>query len=284
MLYHHCLKVGELDKNRLVKFMARVMEESGFKVYRNFQTSRHIIDIYGVLPTILGDIGVVVACKNYDDRWEVGLDVLKEMEMVGKTLKASKIVVVTTSYFTKSAVNYADRRNIKIIDKDGLVTLAKKFSAKHEEYGGVQVYEDEEGNGVPPEVTEEYSPSSETASSFPKTKSSSPGFFSRGKGSLNRATKSRSFSMPEGPGLKPILTNTISLIIIVFAISSLITYFISMGYTNTAILGIAKILISAVLSYGLVMAIERDVTTTLSKGTIVFFVSLLIYVIMIIAL
>ncbi len=272
-----------MDKNRLVKFMARVMEESGFKVYRNFQTSRHIIDIYGVLPTILGDIGVVVACKNYDDRWEVGLDVLKEMEMVGKTLKASKIVIVTTSYFTKSAVNYADRRNIKIIDKDGLVTLAKKFSAKHEEYSGVQIYDDEEGEGTPPEVAE-YTPSSETASSFPKTTSSSTGFFSRGKGSLDRATKSRSFSMPEGPGLKPLLTNTISLIIIVFALSSIITYFISMGYTNTAILGIAKILISAVLSYGLVMAIERDVTTTLSKGTIVFFVSLLIYVIMIIAL
>ena len=273
-----------MDKNRLVKFMARVMEESGFKVYRNFQTSRHIIDIYGVLPTILGDIGVVVACKNYDDRWEVGLDVLKEMEMVGKTLKASKIVVVTTSYFTKSAVNYADRRNIKIIDKDGLMTLAKKFSAKHEEYGGVQVYDDDEGEGGGnPEVVDEYTPSSSTASSFPKTSASS-GFFSRGKGSLDRSNKSRSFSMPETPGLKPLLTNTISLIIIVFALSSLITYFISMGYTNTAILGITKILISAVLSYGLVMAIERDVTTTLSKGTIVFFVSLLIYVIMIIVL
>jgi hypothetical protein len=279
--------VGELDKNRLVKFMARVMEESGFKVYRNFQTSRHIIDIYGVLPTILGDIGVVVACKNYDDRWEVGLDVLKEMEMVGKTLKASKIVVVTTSYFTKSAVNYADRRNIKIIDKDGLMTLAKKFSAQHEEYGGVQVYDDNDDNdgegGGNPEVVEDYTPTSSTASSFPK-KTSSPGFFSRGKGSLDRSNKSRSFSMPETPGLKPLLTNTVSLIIIVFALSSLITYLISMGYTNTAILGITKILISAVLSYGLVMAVERDVTTTLSKGTIVFFVSLLIYVIMIIVL
>lgn len=282
MLYHRCLKVGEVDKNRLVKFMARIMEESGFKVYRNFQTSRHIIDIYGVLPTILGDIGVVVACKNYDDRWEVGLDVLKEMEMVGKTLKASKIVVVTTSYFTKSAVNYADRRNIKTIDKDGLVALAKKFSTQNEDYSGVQVYDEDEGEGGGnPEVVEDYTPSSSTASSFPKTSSAS-GFFSRGKGSLDRSNKSRSFSMPETPGLKPLLTNTISLIIIVFLLSSLITYVISMGYTNTAILGITKILISAVLSYGLVMAVERDVTTTLSKGTIVFFVSLVIYVIMIV--
>ena len=80
----------KLEKNRLVRFVAKVMEESGFKVYKNFKTSRHIIDIYGVLPTVLGDMGVVVACKNYDEHWEVGLDVLKEMEMVGKTLKASK--------------------------------------------------------------------------------------------------------------------------------------------------------------------------------------------------
>lgn len=271
-----------MDKNRLIKFMAKVMEESGFKVYRNFQTSRHIIDIYGVLPTVLGDIGVVVACKNYDDRWEVGLDVLKEMEMVGKTLKASKIVVVTTSYFTKSAENYASRRNIKTIDKDGLMVLAKKFSANRGDYGGgVEVY-DSENEIEPPEVTEEYTPSSSTASSFPKTSSSSGGFFSRGRGSLDRAKRSRSFSMPEAPGLKPLLTNTISLIIIVFAISSLITYIISTGYTNTAILGISKIVISAVLSYGLVLAIEKDISKTLSKGTIVFFVSLLIYVVMII--
>jgi hypothetical protein len=270
-----------LDKDRLVNFMARVMEESGFKVYRNFQTSRHIIDIYGVLPTIIGDIGVVVACKNYDDRWEVGLDVLKEMEMVAKTLKASKVVVVTTSYFTKSAENYASRRNIKILDKEGLMTLAKKFSAQHGEYGGVQVYNGDEADAGNPEVTEDYTPSSNTASSFPKA-SKTHGLFGREKGSLDKAKKSTSFSMPNSPELKPLLTNTISLIIIVFALSSLITYLISSGYNNTAIIGVTKIVVSAVLSYGLVMVIERDLMTILSKGTIVFFVSLLIYVIMII--
>ncbi|OPX60600.1 MAG: Restriction endonuclease [Methanobacterium sp. PtaB.Bin024] len=271
-----------MDKNRLIKFMARVMEESGFKVYRNFQTSRHIIDIYGVLPTVLGDIGVVVACKNYDDRWEVGLDVLKEMEMVAKTLKASKIVVVTTSYFTNSAINYAGRRNIKTIDKDGLMVLAKKFSAQRSEYGGAEVYEGEEAGAA--EETEEYTPSPKTASSFPKTSSS---FFSRGKGSLDRGKTSGSFSksisLPETPGLKPILTNTVSLIIIVFLLSSLITYFMSSG-TNTATFGIYKIIIAALLSYGLVLVSDRDLNTILTKGTIVFFVVLVIFVLAIIFL
>lgn len=262
--------------------MARVMEESGFKVYRNFQTSRHIIDIYGVLPTVLGDIGVVVACKNYDDRWEVGLDVLKEMEMVAKTLKASKIVVVTTSYFTNSAINYADRRNIKTIDKDGLMVLAKKFSAQRSEYGGVEVYDDGDG-AKPAEVTEEYSPSSKTSSSFPKT---APSFFSRGKGTLDRGKRSgafsKSISLPNSPGIKSMLTNTVSLIIIVYLLTYLITHLISTG--NNTMLGIYTILISAVLSYGLVLASDRNLNTILTKGTIVFFVVLVIYVLVIIFL
>jgi len=126
--------VSKLKKDRLVRFVAKVMEESGFKVYKNFKTSRYTIDIYGVLPTIVGDMGVVVACKNYDEHWKVGLDVLKEMEMIGKTLKTSKIVVITTSTFTNSASNYAGRRNIKLIDKDGLLIIAKKFSKKKIKY------------------------------------------------------------------------------------------------------------------------------------------------------
>jgi len=55
------------------------------------------------------DIGVVVACKNYDENWKVGMDVLKEMEMAAKTLKASKVVIVTTSDFSSQARNYAVR-------------------------------------------------------------------------------------------------------------------------------------------------------------------------------
>jgi hypothetical protein len=269
--------VREVDKNRLVRFMARVMEESGFKVYQNFQTSRHIIDIYGVLPTILGDIGVVVACKNYDERWEVGMDVLKEMEMVGKTLKASKVVVVTTSYFTDSAYNYAGRRNIKLIDKDGLMVLAKRFTQHQaeleEEERVVESYGDVE------EETE-YTPSSPNRSSGPTV---SFGFLSRGKASLKKGTgrRSRQPSEPMWPKLRPLIKNPVVLIIIVLLLSKLITYLVEMSYNSTAISGLSTIVSSAILSYGLVLFLERDLNATLIKGTIVFFVALLVNVLLI---
>lgn len=257
-----------MEKNRLVNFVARVMEESGFKVYKNFQTSRHIIDIYGVLPSILGEIGVVVAVKNYDERWEVGLDVLKEMEMVAKTLKASKIVVVSSSYFTNNAVNYADRRNIKLIDKDGLMNLAKKFTGRNLEEADETEEGEEESSGE-----EEYVPS---------TKSGTLSFFSGKRKSLNKGGGDKqSVNLSLRPTLKAVFSNTIALIVIVLLLSSLITYIIGLNYKNTALIGITKIISSAILSYGLVLALERDFMVMLIKGTTIFFVSLIIYVILI---
>ena len=79
------------------------MEDSGFKVYKNFKTSQKVIDIYAILPTTLGDFGVVVACKNYDKDFEIGVDVLREMEEVQQSIKASKVTIVSSSYFSEQA-------------------------------------------------------------------------------------------------------------------------------------------------------------------------------------
>lgn len=240
------------------------MEESGFKVYKNFKTSRHVIDIYGVLPTVVGDMGVVVACKNYDEKWEVGLDVIKEMEMIGKLLKASKIVVVTTSYFTDNAANYAGKRNIRIIDKDGIVALAKKFSKKVE-YAEetVDTYE----NDDPEDYTPVYHPK------FVKSL--------RSGRKLNKVQKTP-FSVDFIPVIKVLLKNTLILIIVVLLLSFLLTYLIGFWEKSTVMLGVSKILISAILSYGIVLGVERDATTMLIKGTTVFFISMIIYAILVV--
>ena len=124
-------RLGEnVEKPQLVNFIAKVLEDSGFKVYKNFKTSQQTVDIYAVLPTSMGDFGMVVACKNYDKEWEVGIDVLKEMEVIGKKLKASKVSVVTSSGFSSQAKRYAEERKIKLVDRNDLVALAKKYNNK----------------------------------------------------------------------------------------------------------------------------------------------------------
>lgn len=122
-----------MEKPQLVNFIAKVLEDSGFKVYKNFKTSQQVVDIYAILQTSMGDFGLVVGCKNYDKDWEVGIDVLKEMEFIGKKLRASKVAIVTSSGFSSQAKRYAEERKIKLIDRNSLVTLAKKYSNKNKE-------------------------------------------------------------------------------------------------------------------------------------------------------
>lgn len=271
-------RVVALEKSRLISFVAKVMEESGFKVYKNFETSRHIIDIYGVLPTILGDMGVVVACKNYDEKWDVGIDIVKEMEMIGKLLKASKIVVVTTSYFTDNAANYAGKRNIKLIDKDGILSMAKKFSKKTpavEE--AADTYEDDD--------FEEYTPSSGSSLVSPRRVRSGPNLVtSLRSGKKLRKVQGEAVLPRIMPKIKLLLKNTVVLIILVLLLSSLAAYLVGLGNKSTAILGVSKILVSAILSYGIVLGVEKDATVMLVKGTTVFFASMVIYAILVVLL
>lgn len=250
-----------LEKKRLVDFVAKIMEESGFKVETNYRTSKYIADVYGVLPTILGDIGVVVACKNYEERWKVGMEVLKEMEMTAKAMHASEIVIITTSDFSPNAVSYAERRGIKLIDKDGVMELAKKFSKKTEAAEDTDVYvEEREAN-----EEEDYNPSKFTGSTFaPKGK----------RGSLSGKRRSEASNKLKAWS-KAIFGSTIALIVIVLAISAFLTYLIN---PNKALLGILRIFFAAILSYGIVIALERDLMVTLVKGSTVFFVTLIIYI------
>ena len=49
------------------------------------------------------------------------------MEDVQASIKASKVTIVASCYFSEQARNYALRKNIKLVDRDGLLELAKKY-------------------------------------------------------------------------------------------------------------------------------------------------------------
>jgi len=249
-----------LKKQKLVDFIAKVMEDSGFKVYKDFRTSQHIVDIYGILPTALGDIGVVVACKNYDENWKVGMDVLKEMEMAAKTLKASKVVIVTTSDFSSQARNYAVKRNMKLIDRKGLIRIAEDFSKK------IQVPEEEDEEYPDEEEVEVYTPPSNIFHTTPQ------------RGVLSR----RESRKPLAPVIRGLMQNTIILILTVVAVSFIIATLLQLAAgLGTSLTGVLKLMIAAALSYGIPYLVEEDGAVIMIKGTIVFFSSLLLLVILI---
>lgn len=64
-------------------------------------------------------------CKKYAPNRPVGVSVVRELSAVMDRDRIDKGVIVTTSYFTKDAVNEADSLNgrITLIDYDNLLEL-----------------------------------------------------------------------------------------------------------------------------------------------------------------
>ena len=296
-----------MEKPQLINFIAKVMEDSGFKVYKNFKTSQKIIDIYAILPTTIGDFGVVVACKNYDKNFEIGVDVLKEMEEVGESLKASKVTIVSSSYFSSQATNYALRKNIKLVDRNNLLELAKKYQDRTSQTtldntpydGGASAYIDEEYPEYQYDASDmEYlmqrrdqNPHVYKSSLYRQVEEDRPrglssllnrvnSPISSGKSSTNLYNYNQQQSSPN-PLLFKLISNPIVLIILVVAVSYFLAFFGgNILKMDAGITGLIEMVAALLLSYGLSLYTERN-GDFIVKGTFVFFISLVILIILI---
>ena len=299
---------GKLEKPQLINFIAKVMEDSGFKVYKNFKTSQKIIDIYAILPTTIGDFGVVVACKNYDKEFRIGVDVLKEMEDVQQSLKASKVTIVTSAYFSEQARNYALRKNIKLVDRDNLLELARKYQDRTNQTtldntpydGGASAYIEEE--------YPEYSYDASDMEYIMQRRDAHPNVYKNtlyrqvdeprvpGSGLLNRIRPpsrnsygqtslynydSRPSTFGPGSTIFTLISNPIVLIVLVVIFSYLISFIAGrlLGM-DSGITGLIEMFVALLLSYGLSLYTDRN-ADFIVKGTFIFFISLIILIILI---
>lgn len=290
-----------MEKERLIKFIATIMEESGFKTTTNYPVDNQVIDIYATLETSVGEVGVVVACKNYEEPWTVGLDVLKDMEHAAKAVNASKILIFTTSRFTHGAAVYAQKRNIKLVDKKGLMKIAQNYSKKQRVVSEPSVDEDEFDYD-----DYYYESSSRPQSLNPNRGNNSHAIFSGRFSRSNRSTNS-SLNQYQNTSYQPrsymnTATNTsisirdklpavdidkslaffkehlivyLVLLVIISAVISLIFNRITVGrYT-----GLGKIAASAIVCYGGLLLVERNLSELLFKGSIIFFISIIISIV-----
>lgn len=295
----------------MINFIAKVMEDSGFKVYKNFKTSQRVIDIYAILPTTIGDFGVVVACKNYDKNFEVGVDVLRDMERVAESLKASKVAIIASSSFTNQATNYALRKNIKLVDRDDLVELAKKYQDKTETQSTLDVGKEEE---VVNEDYYDYSYDSDDMDYLMRKQDEkefiynssnslhaydnshrSHGLLSKFEGH-NRSQQRASLapvnsyyydSKPKmsfniGETLSRLLANPIAVILLVVIVSYALSYlFGNVLKAGGGIGGLVEMLVALVMSYGLTYFFSERNRYFIIRGTVIFFISLIILIILI---
>ena len=303
----------------MINFIAKVMEDSGFKVYKNFKTSQKVIEIYAILPTTIGDFGVVVACLNYDKEFQVGVDVLREMEEVQASLKASKVTIVTSSYFSDQAKNYAIRKNIKLVDRNNLLEMARKYQDRTNQTtldntpydGGASAYIEEEY----PEYTYDASDMEylmQRRDAHPNVYKNTlyrqvdephtgrfPSLLNRGRkktttGSLSpysqqtnlynydsRAHSYGSGSFGAGSLIFRIVSNPIGLILVVVVVSYLLSFIAgNLLKMDSGITGLIEMFVALALSYGLSFYTDRN-ADFIVKGTFIFFISLIILIILI---
>ena len=301
-----------MEKPQLINFIAKVMEDSGFKVYKNFKTSQKVIDIYAILPTTIGDFGVVVACKNYDKDFKIGVDVLKEMEEVQESLKASKTTIVSSSYFSEQAKNYALRKNIKLVDRDNLLELAKRYQDRTSQTtldntpydGGASAYIDEE--------YPEYTYDASDMEYLMRRREQNPTVYqntlyrqidedrgfnlssllnrgnSRRNGNLSKSStttlynyNTRGSKFGRDSLLFKIAQNPILLIILVVIVSYILSFIAgNLLRMDAGITGLIELVVALGLSYGLSLYADRN-SDFIVKGTFVFFISLIILIILI---
>ena len=287
------------------------MEDSGFKVYKNFKTSQKVIDIYAILPTTIGDFGVVVACKNYEKTFQIGVDVLKEMEDVQASIKASKVTIVASCYFSEQARNYALRKNIKIVDRDGLLELARKYQDRTNQTtldntpydGGAGQYIEEE--------YPEYTYDASDMEYIMQRRDANPAVYKNTlyrqvyeprninpRGLLNRIphpparnhnVQTNLYNYDAGtrggflsnPLVATLIKNPIVLIILVVVFSYLISFIAgSLLKMDSGMAGLIEMIVALLLSYGLSLYTDRN-TDFIVKGTFIFFISLIILILLI---
>lgn len=289
-----------MEKERLIKFIATIMEDSGFKTTTNYPIDNQVIDIYGTLETSVGEVGVVAACKNYEEPWTVGLDVLKDMETAAKAVNASKILIFTTSRFTHGAAVYAQKRNIKLVDKKGLMKIAQNYSKKQRVVSEPAVDEDDfdydeyyyesssrpaslnpnRGNNSHAILSGRFSRSNRSNSSLNQYQS--PSYQSRSylDNTTTRAIniKDKLPAVDVDKSLEFFKNNIIVYLIVLLIVATLISLIFN-RITVGRYTGLGKIVTSAIVCYGGLLLVERNLSELLFKGSIIFFISIIISIV-----
>ena len=232
------------------------------------------------------------------------------MEDAAEVLKASKVAVVTSAYFDNQATNYALRKNIKLVDRDNLTELAKRYQENSQQTtldsndystGDVSYIEEDYPeytydasdmeyimrrrdenpivykNTLYPQV-DGYNNSSNRLSSFlNRNKSNNSGLY---------PTNLYNYNYNSGPSwfdrLEPILSNPFVVIALVVIFAYLLSYlFGHILKLDYGISGLIEMIVALALSYGLTFTFVDRSRFFITRGTVIFFISLIILIILI---
>lgn len=99
----HPEKLYELTPRKFEELIANIMEDMGFDVELTQATRDGGRDIIANIKTKLWDFLAHIECKRYSPDNKVGVGIIREVVGVHHLRKATKSMIVTTSFFSKDA-------------------------------------------------------------------------------------------------------------------------------------------------------------------------------------
>jgi len=120
----------ELDPRKFEEIVAKIFEDRDFEVVLTPQTRDGGKDLYAVRRDDISLLLYLVECKRYASSRKVGVEAVRALYGVKDAERASHAVLVTTSSFTKDAIEFATplKYHLSLQDFDALKSWLGNYS------------------------------------------------------------------------------------------------------------------------------------------------------------
>jgi len=125
----HPEKLYTLDPRKFEELISEILKDLGFDTELTSITRDGGRDIYAWVKTAVTSFLMFVECKRWNPSKKVGISVVQRLHGAAKTDGAHKSMIVTTSFFTKTAQDEQKkiRREMELIDFDKLKVMLHKY-------------------------------------------------------------------------------------------------------------------------------------------------------------
>ena len=129
----------QIEPRKFEELIAYLLEQSGYNIELTKSSRDGGKDIYALQKTMVGNILAVVECKRYSKNNLVGIDIVQRLYGVKIAEKANVGMVITTSSYTKPAINFQKTVGTELALKDyhDLIEWINLVKKKNDEISSV---------------------------------------------------------------------------------------------------------------------------------------------------
>ena len=104
-------QISKMDKTQFVVFVARQFSKKGYQVKLTPVVDNNNVDV------LLTHLGATIAVGVVHSQTVLSVEQIQPVLLGATTYNASEVIVVTNNYFDRSAVDFAKRKGVSLVDR-----------------------------------------------------------------------------------------------------------------------------------------------------------------------